>query len=122
MIRIIAFRGLIVGLLACLAPDALAAQEMRPHSVLVLDQSDGGPFYHQLFAGLRGVISAHSHGHVTVYSESLDLSRFSGQAYEETLKRYVREKYQDKPIGAIVSVGAPVSVAVDPRNAGEQAN
>ena len=74
--------------------------------MLVLDQSDGGPFYHQLFSGLRTVVGRHDDAHVTMYNESLDLSRFSGQGYEETLKRYLKEKYQDKQIGAIVSVGA----------------
>jgi signal transduction histidine kinase len=74
--------------------------------MLVLDQSDGGPFYHQLFSGLRTVVGRHDDAHVTMYNESLDLSRFSGQGYEETLKRYLKEKYQDKQIGAIVSIGA----------------
>jgi hypothetical protein len=64
----------------------------------VLDQSDGGPFYHQLFSGLRDVVNKHADAYVTLYNESLDLSRFKGGAYEETLKRYVKEKYQDKEI------------------------
>jgi signal transduction histidine kinase len=106
MIRVIPLKGLIVGLFALLAPACLSAQDMRPHSILVLDQSDGGPFYHQLFSGLRSVISTHTDAHVTLYNEILDLSRFSGQAYEETLKRYVKEKYQDKPIGLVVAIGA----------------
>jgi signal transduction histidine kinase len=41
-----------------------------------------------------------------VYNESLDMSRFGGAAYEDTLKRYIKEKYQGKQIGAIVAVGA----------------
>jgi len=106
MIRIISLTGLIVGLAALLAPMKISALEMRPHSILVLDQSDGGPFYHQLFSGLRDVVSKHADAHVTLYNESLDLSRFKGGAYEETLKRYVKEKYQDKEIGAIVAIGA----------------
>jgi len=105
MIRTIPLKALIVGLIAMLA-SACLAQEMRPHSILVLDQSDGGPFYHQLFSGLREVIGKHSDVHVTVYNESLDMSRFGGKAYEDTLKRYIKEKYQGKQIGAIVSVGA----------------
>ena len=106
MIRIISLTGLIVGLTALLAPMKISALEMRPHSILVLDQSDGGPFYHQLFSGLRDVVSKHADAHVTLYNESLDLSRFKGGAYEETLKRYVKEKYQDKEIGVIVAIGA----------------
>ena len=105
MIRTIPLKALIIGLVSILAPACLA-QEMRPHSILVLDQSDGGPFYHQLFSGLRDVIGKHSDVHVTVYNESLDMSRFGGAAYEHTLKRYIKEKYQGKQIGAIMAVGA----------------
>ncbi|MEP6838739.1 MAG: ABC transporter substrate binding protein [Bradyrhizobium sp.] len=105
MIRTIPLKALMIGLVALLAP-ACAAQEMRPHSILVLDQSDGGPFYHQIFSGLREVVGTHTDKHVTVYNESLDLNRFQGGAYEETLKRYLKEKYEGKPIGAIVAVGA----------------
>src|SRR5690242_12145097 len=100
MIRTVPLKALIA-LIAWLSPVCLAAQEMRSHSILVLDQSDGGPFYHQIFSGLRSVVDAHTDAHVTLYNESLDLSRFKGEAYEETLKRYLKEKYQDKPIGAI---------------------
>ncbi|MFO1111115.1 MAG: sensor histidine kinase [Bradyrhizobium sp.] len=106
MIRIISLGWLIAGAIALLAPPDASAQEMRPHSILVLDQSDGGPFYHQLSSGLRNIVGLHTDAHVTLYNESLDLSRFSGSSYEETLKRYVKEKYQGKEIGAIIAVGA----------------
>jgi signal transduction histidine kinase len=105
MTRIVWFKGLIVGLLVLLAPMALA-QERRPHSILVLDQSDGGPFYQQMLSGLRNAVSSHLDAHVTVYNESLDLNRFKGGAYAATLKRYVKEKYQDKAIGVVVAIGA----------------
>jgi signal transduction histidine kinase len=106
MIRIISARGIIVGLLMLLAPMALA-QERRPRSVLVLDQSDlRGPFYYQLSAGLRGVLGAPNDGRITVYGENLDLTRFGGAAYEESLKRHFKEKYRDRPIGVIVAIGA----------------
>jgi signal transduction histidine kinase len=105
MTRIVWLKGLIVGLLVLLAPMALA-QERRPHSILVLDQSDGGPFYQQMLSGLRNGVSSHMDAHVTLYNESLDLSRFRGDAYTATLKRYVKEKYQDKSIGVVVAIGA----------------
>src|SRR5262245_30953706 len=106
MIRIISARGIIVGLLVLLAPMALA-QEQRPRSVLVLDQSDlRGPFYYQLSAGLRGVLGAPNDGRITVYGENLDLTRFGGVAYEQSLKRHFKEKYRDRPIGVIVAIGA----------------
>lgn len=104
--------GLILGSIVFLAVTGSSAQEIRPRSVLVLDQSDGGPFYQELFAGLRRVVSSSGGSHITLYKESLDLSRFSGPAYEEALKRYLREKYQDRPVGAVVSVGAATTELV----------
>ncbi|HMM87943.1 sensor histidine kinase [Bradyrhizobium sp.] len=94
----------IVGLFALLLPACLTAQEGRPHSVLVLDQSNlRGPFYYALSAGLREVLDAD--GRFTTYSENLDLTRFGGAAYEEVLKRYLKEKYRDRKIDVIVANG-----------------
>jgi hypothetical protein len=105
MIRIILLNAFIVGLLALLASTPTSAQERRPDSVLVLDQSDlRGPFYYQMSAGLRAVLAAG--GRITIYNENLDLTRFGGAAYNESLKRHLKEKYRDRPIGAIVANGA----------------
>ncbi len=95
-----------VALVALLSPCPLMAQEPRAPTILVLDQSDGGPFYYQLIAGLRGEVSNHTGAYVTIYGENLDLSRFSGTTFEENLKRYLKEKYRDKPIGAVLTIGA----------------
>jgi hypothetical protein len=103
----ISLKELAVVLAAFLSPCSLmAAQEARVPTILVLDQSDGGPFYYQLVAGLRGVVSKHTGAYVTIYGENLDLSRFSGAAFEENLKQYLKEKYRDKPIGTVVTIGA----------------
>jgi signal transduction histidine kinase len=102
----ISLKELSVVLAALLSPCSLMAQESRVPTILVLDQSDGGPFYYQLLAGLRGVVSNHAGAYVTIYGENLDLSRFSGAAFEENLKQYLKEKYRDKPIGTVVTVGA----------------
>ncbi|MBR0934700.1 ABC transporter substrate binding protein [Bradyrhizobium jicamae] len=102
-----AFRlSLIILLAALLSPVDVRAQEMRPHSMLVLDQSDRrGPFYYQIFAALRTEVNAHAHAPTTVYSESLDLSRFGGEAYEESFRQFLETKYRDRPIGVVVAVG-----------------
>src|SRR5215475_15650341 len=106
MIRTVAFRGLVACLLGLFVPVHTSAQEARTHSVLVLDQSDlRGPFYYQLWSGLRGQLDAHADARVTIYGENLGLSRFGGAAYEESLKRHLTEKYRDRPIGAIVAIG-----------------
>src|ERR1043165_1824351 len=99
-------RGLIVFLAVATAPPCVTAQEVRPHSILVLDQAESrGPFYDLLFSGLRDVVVDHPHSNVTLYGENLDLNRFGGPAHEQNLKRYLREKYRDKPIGAVVAIG-----------------
>jgi signal transduction histidine kinase len=103
MIRI---KQWMVGLAALLAPTYASAQEARPHTVLVLDQSDlRGPFYHQLWTGLRSELEAHTEARVTIYSENLGLTRSGGAAYEESLKQHLKEKYRDKPIGVVVAIG-----------------
>ena len=92
---------------ALLTPGQVAAQQARSRSILVLDQSDlRGPFYHSVFSGLRSALSADGRSHITLYAESLDLSRFRGTNYEALLYRYLKEKYQDVPIGAVVAIGA----------------
>ena len=86
-------RGLIVFLAVAMAPACVAAQELRPHSILVLDQAElRGPFYDLLFSGLRDVVVSHTHSNVTLYGENLDLNRFGGQAYEQSLKRFLQRK------------------------------
>jgi signal transduction histidine kinase/ABC-type uncharacterized transport system substrate-binding protein len=108
MIRFIPISGLLVALIATLASAGLSAQEIRPRSILVVDQADRrGGFYQQLFSALGDALTRHAGPATTLYSESFDLSRFKGPAYEETLKRYLMDKYRDKPIGVIVAVGAP---------------
>ena len=98
--------GLIVCLTAVLVSVHLPAAEMGARSILVLDQSESrGPFYYQIFTGLCSVVNADSRFHTTLYSENLDLSRFNGASYEESLKQQLKEKYRDRPIGVVVAVG-----------------
>ena len=104
---IVRIAGLILCLTALLAPVRLPAAEMRARSILVLDQSEArGPFYYQVFSGLRSVLTANAQTHTTLYSENLDLSRFGGPAYEESLRRHFKEKYRDRSIGVVVAIGA----------------
>jgi signal transduction histidine kinase len=98
--------ALIVWLAALLLPANLAAKDARPQSILFFDPSDlRGPFYHQIFSALRSVVSSDTRSHVTIFAESLDLSRFKGEAYEENLKHLFKEKYHDKAVGVLVAVG-----------------
>jgi K+-sensing histidine kinase KdpD len=43
---------------------------------------------------------------VAIYSEVFELVRFDTREYEELLRTFLRAKYQDKPISAIVVHGA----------------
>ncbi len=107
----ILMRGSIIRLAVALtvlwASTCCAGAEVRPRSILVLDQSElRGPFYYQLFSGLSEVVSKETRSPTTLYVENLDLSRFSGAAYEQSLQRYLKEKYRDRPIGVVVTMGA----------------
>jgi len=97
--------GVLVWLAVLLIP--VESAEVRPRSILVLDQSDlRGAFYHEIFAAFLAEVSANPRLHTTVYAEDLDLGRFSGADYEEKLREYLGTKYRDKPVGVIVAVGA----------------
>src|ERR1700721_4493027 len=104
---IVRVAGLILCLTALLAPVYLPGAGMRARSILVLDQSEArGPFYYQVFSGLRSVLTANAQTHTTLYSENLDLSRFGRPSYEESLRRHFKEKYRDRSIGVVVAIGA----------------
>jgi signal transduction histidine kinase len=83
-----------------------AAAQSIPRSILVLDQSEvRGPFYYEVFSALRSTINANSKPPITIYAESLDLSRFTGSAYEQDLQLHLRAKYRERPIGVVVAIG-----------------
>jgi signal transduction histidine kinase len=100
--------GLMVGLIVLLAPADSLAGDVRPSSILVLDQSDmRGVFYHQVFTSLQAEVEGdHPASRVTIYAEDLDLEHFNGTAYEENLARLLRAKYRDRPVGVLVTVGS----------------
>ena len=100
-----------IGTAACCLMALLHCQpamaQARPRSLLVLDQAEvRGPFYYEVFAGLRSALNAASRSPVTLYVESLDLARFTGAAYEDSLQAHFRVKYRDRPIGALVAIGS----------------
>jgi signal transduction histidine kinase len=98
--------ALLIGLIVLLAPVQATADEARPRAILVFDQSETrGPFYYQIFQSLREAVTANQDTHTTIYTENLDLSRFGGEAYEASLLQHLKEKYRDRPIGAIVTIG-----------------
>jgi signal transduction histidine kinase len=99
--------GMLTAVLAAdLGSTAWAAPASPSRSILVVDQSDvRGPFYYQIFSSFRSTVNATSRSPVSIYVESLDLSRFGGPTYEQSLQAHLQVKYQDRPIGVIVAVG-----------------
>jgi signal transduction histidine kinase len=95
-----------IQLTAGLMPASALADHTPQRSVLVLDQSDiSGPLFHRIFEGMLDVFNSSPDNPVTVYFESLDFSRFTGSAYEESLQRHFSIKYRDKGIGIVMPVG-----------------
>jgi hypothetical protein len=93
-------------LMVGLATSASFAREPLPRSVLYLDENDPGlPFALGISAAFRAALKAGSAEQIAVYTENLDLVRSSGPRYEEILKTYLREKYRDRPVGVIVTIG-----------------
>jgi signal transduction histidine kinase len=95
---------LLAGLGAFLAPSFAA--EPLPRSILVLEQSDSrSPFYGAIYSGLQFEVNASATPPVNIYVESLDLGRFPGPKYEQSLRAHLRAKYENTLIGVIVTVG-----------------
>ncbi|MBR1133648.1 sensor histidine kinase [Bradyrhizobium iriomotense] len=99
-------RILIVCLLAILSRECIAADGPRQRSILVLEEADfRSPFYSEIFAGIRAAAKPNGKSHTVIYGESLDLARFPGPDYEESLVGHLKTKYAQRPIDVIVSIG-----------------
>ena len=87
-------------------PLALATEPLLPRAVLVLDATEpNSPWGNDFRAALRTALSTDPRKPVAIYSEILDLSRFSSTTYEEVLRTFLHAKYSDKPLGVIVVHG-----------------
>jgi len=99
-------RILIVCLLASLSRECIAADSPRQRSILVLEEADfRSPFYLEIFAGIRAAAKQNGNAHTVIFGESLDLARFPGSDYEESLIGHLKTKYAQRPIDVIVSIG-----------------
>ena len=93
-------------LLVGFAPAISSAAEPLPRSVLIVTQWDTGlPWTVAVSSAFRATLRAGSVEPVAVHMEFFDLSRFYSPAHQENFHRYLREKYRDQDIGAIVAVG-----------------
>ncbi|MGY8635920.1 ATP-binding protein [Bradyrhizobium sp. 14AA] len=99
-------RILIICLLASLSRECIAAGGPQQRSILVLEEADfRSPFYSEIFAGIRAAAKQNGNIHTVIYGESLDLARFPGPGYEESLVDHLKTKYAQRPIDVIVSIG-----------------
>jgi ABC-type uncharacterized transport system substrate-binding protein len=88
------------------SPMAGAAAQL-PRSVLILDQSDTDSAWYNVFSSaFRSALNAKSAVRVSVYTEHLDLSRFGGPRHDELMRRYLRDKFSERPIGVVVAQGS----------------
>jgi hypothetical protein len=102
--------GLSTGLISCLlaywvCSTALAGPSL-PSSVLILDQSASlRPWSTAIIKAIQSTMNSNSVMPISYYVEHLDLFAFSSPRYADALANYFRDKYSDKPIGAILSIG-----------------
>ena len=93
-------------LLAGLVAATSAVAEPLPRSVLIVSQWDAGlPFFTDFDIAFDVTLHAAAKEPVSVYSEAMDLSRFSEVKFQDNFRRYLAEKYRDKNLGVIVAVG-----------------
>ena len=99
-------RRTLICLLAFFAFADCAAAEPLPRSVLILSQWDPGlHWYAAVSSALHATLRTTSAEPVSLYAEALDLSRFHNSSHQENFRRYLQEKYRDKDIGVIVTIG-----------------
>ena len=97
----------IICFLALLAGSSASAVQPLPRSVLILDQFEvASPFSAAILSKFRSTLQSNSVRPVSIYIENLDLGRFCGAEFERVLQGYFREKYRDKPIGIVVTIGS----------------
>ena len=99
--------GLCAGMSSCLlAISPALADPQLPLSVLVLDQSASlRPWSTAIIRAIQSSMSSNSAKPISYYVEHLDLYDFYGPGYEYNLRNHFSDKYRNKPIGLILSIG-----------------
>ena len=101
-ILLIVCTGLAMSITGCLPVSAATR-----HVVLLFDERVELPGLSLLDAELVRALRSNSTEPVEVYREWMDLSRFSSSSYETLLRDFLRAKYANKKIDAVVAVMAP---------------
>jgi signal transduction histidine kinase len=105
-----------VVLTCCLGLVAPALAAPVPKAVLVVHQWDENlVWYGEFITEFSATIRANSPEPIAIFAEHLDLGRFKGASQQETLHNYIRQKYAERDIGVVISVGPsalPFAVAI----------
>jgi signal transduction histidine kinase len=114
--RVGAFTWAAAMLMSCLAVVMPAVAAPVPRSVLVVHQWDENLlWYGEFITEFSATIRANSPEPIAIFAEHLDLGRFKGATEQETLHNYIRQKYAERDIGVVISVGPsalPFAVAI----------
>ena len=88
-----------------LALPTCADAESPTRGILIIDEfNQDSHFVQQFRQTIHSTLDAETTAHYTLYSESLDISRFS-QVGSSTFSAYFGAKYKDIPISVIVTLG-----------------
>src|SRR5512139_4098049 len=92
---------------ASLANTIYCSAEVSPRAILIVDESDSNsPFVHRFREQVHSTLDAESAKNYIIYRESLDFGHFNGADYETTVRTFVKNKYEAKPINIIVAIGS----------------
>ncbi len=112
------FRGRIAGLVSgalCLALAGFAAAQ--PREILVLLQGSGDRGVDGMYSALEAELRR-APEQVEIFVERLDPARFSEAGQEDTMARFLREKYATRAVDLAIAVG-PAPLAFFARYGGE---
>ena len=98
--------AVVVWLEACFVCSAARADPPLSHSVLVLDQSAPlRPWSSAIIGAVQSGKSDKSGNPISYHVQHLDLFGFGKRRYDENLRNHLSDKYKDKPIDVILSIG-----------------
>jgi signal transduction histidine kinase len=104
------FWQIVIAILANLAPAIVQAAEPLPRSVLVITQSSpSSAGATAIFTAFRSDPSINATSPIAVYTEHLDLNRFSSPPQRQLTRAYLHDKYRETPIGVVV-VDGPIAL------------
>src|SRR5262249_15634442 len=95
-----------VWLEACFVCSAARADPLLSHSVLVLDQSAPlRPWSSTIIEAVQSGKSDKSGNPISYHVQHLDLLGFGKRRYDDNLRNHLSDKYKDKRIDVILSIG-----------------